>query len=422
LGRTRLSDRELRRGEAFGRVSSGSLTLRQACELLELSYRQGRRLWRRYRALGTAGLQHGLCGRGSNRGHTAEFRSSVLKRVEERYADFGPTLAAEHLASDDGLGVARETLRRWLRGSGQAAVRRRSAYRKRREPKAHFGELVQMDGSFHKWLEDRGDEACLMHLVDDATSTALFSFSKEETTWAAANLLRAWIERHGVPKALYTDWKNVYVREATQAERLRGIEPVSQFGRMCARLGIRIVAANSPQAKGRVERAHGTHQDRLVKKLRLAGVTSYDAANRFLEETYLADHNRRFARAASSEADFHRKRPAKRELDAIFQLEQERVVSLDWVISYEGRLLQLERQSRRHAPAKSRVLVRENEAGELHIEYRGRRLGFQQIAHRPARQPAPCSVSAPRGGHRTQAPNHPWKQSFKQMPTPQVSV
>ena len=191
---------------------------------------------------------------------------------------------------------------------------------------------------------------------------------------------------------------------------------------MCARLGIRIVAANSPQAKGRVERAHGTHQDRLVKKLRLAGVTSYDAANRFLEETYLADHNRRFARAASSEADFHRKRPAKRELDAIFQLEQERVVSLDWVISYEGRLLQLERQSRRHAPAKSRVLVRENEAGELHIEYRGRRLGFQQIAHRPARQPAPCSVSAPRGGHRTQAPNHPWKQSFKQMPTPQVSV
>jgi hypothetical protein len=260
-----------------------------------------------------------------------------------------------------------------------------------------------------------------MHLVDDATSTALFAFSKEETTWSAANLLRAWIERHGVPKALYTDWKNVYVREATEAERLKGIEPVSQFGRMCARLGIRIIAANSPQAKGRVERAHGTHQDRLVKKLRLAGIASYDAANRFLEENYVADHNRRFARAASSDADFHRKRPAKRDLDAIFQLEQERVVSLDWVVSYAGRLLQLERQSRHHAPAKSRVLVRENQAGELHIEYRGRRLAFQQIPRRPARQPAPCSVSAPRGGHRTQPPNHPWKQSFKQMHTPQVS-
>jgi hypothetical protein len=116
--------------------------LRQACELLELSYRHGRRLWLRYRALGAAGLQHGLCGRGSNRGHTADFRAAVLKRVKERYADFGPTLAAEHLATDDGLGVARETLRRWLRAAGQPAVRKRSAYRKRREPKAHFGELL----------------------------------------------------------------------------------------------------------------------------------------------------------------------------------------------------------------------------------------------------------------------------------------
>ena len=141
-----------------------------------------------------------------------------------------------------------------------------------------------MDGSFRRWLEDRGGEGCLMHLVDDATSTALFAFSKEETTWAAANLLRAWIERYGVPKALYTDWKSVYVREATEAEKLKGIEPVSQFGRMCARLGIRIVAANSHQAKGRVERAHGTHQDRLVKKMRLAGVASYGQANCFLEE------------------------------------------------------------------------------------------------------------------------------------------
>jgi len=168
--------------------------------------------------------------------------------VEQRYADFGPTLACEHLAVDDGLEVARETLRRWLRAAGRPAVRQRSAYRKRREPKAHFGELLQMDGSFHHWLEDRGGKGCLMHLVDDATSTALFSFSKEETTWAAANLLRSWIERYGVPKALYTDWKNVYVREATEREKLKGVEPMSQFGRMCARLGIRIIAANSPQA------------------------------------------------------------------------------------------------------------------------------------------------------------------------------
>jgi len=343
-----------------------------------------------------------------------EFRTAVLERVEQRYADFGPTLACEHLATDDGLEVARETLRRWLRAAGRPAVRQRSAYRKRREPKAHFGELVQMDGSFHDWLEDRGGKGCLMHLVDDATSTALFSFSKEETTWAAANLLRAWIERYGVPKALYTDWKNVYVREATEREKLKGIEPMSQFGRMCARLGIRIIPAGSPQAKGRVERAHGTHQDRLVKKLRLAGVKTYEEANRYVEERSLSEHNRRFAHAPRSEADFHRKRPFKRELDEAFQLEQERVLGLDWVIGYQGKLLQLKRQSR-HAPAKSKVLVRENQAGELSVEYRGRKLDFTRIDSRPQPEPAPCVASPASRGRNAPAKDHPWKKDFKPM-------
>jgi len=383
MGRTGLSKRETDRCEAFGRVKAGDLSLREASDLLGLSYRQAKRLWKRYGEQGAAGLQHGHCGRASNRGRGPEFRSRVLKLVEQRYADFGPTLASEHLLADDQLEVHAETLRRWLRAAGKPVLRKRKAYRRRREPKAHFGELVQMDGSFHKWLEDRAGVGCLMHLVDDATSTALFSFSKEETTWAAANLLRAWIERHGVPKALYTDWKSVYVSEPTEKQRLRGERPVSQFGRMCAKLGIRIIAANSPQAKGRVERAHGTHQDRLVKKLRLAGVGDYEAADGFLGAGYLDEHNRRFARQAASEADFHRKRPGKRELDEIFQLEQERVVSADWVVSYEGKLLQLERQSRRHAPAKSRVTVRENQQGEIAILYRGHQLRHTPIAARP---------------------------------------
>ncbi len=314
--------------------------------------------------------------------------------------------------------MSAETLRRWLRAAGEPGVRKHRAYRRRREPKAHFGELLQLDGSFHAWLEERAPTACLMHLVDDATGTALFSFSKEETTWAAAKLLRAWIERYGVPKALYTDWKSVYVSEPTEKQKLRGEEPVSQFGRMCARLGIQMIAAGSPQAKGRVERAHGTHQDRLVKKLRLAGVTGYEQANTFLERNYLADHNRRFAHPAASDADFHRERPARAELDTIFCLEQDRVLSLDWVVSYEGKLLQLERQSRRYAPAKSRVQVRENEAGELHIEYRGRRLNFIEIAHRPRRAPAP-EVVFPAGREHNQAPKeHPWRQRYKQMRTP----
>jgi transposase len=419
MGRTRLSDRELARSEAFGRVKAGSLSLREASELLGLSYRQGRRLMKRYRAEGAAGLQHGHCGRVSNQAYAAEFRASVLKRVDERYGDFGPTLASEHLAADDKLEVHPETLRRWLREAGRPVLRKRKAYRKRREPKAHFGELVQMDGSFHKWLEGRGGEGCLMHMVDDATSTALFRFEQEETTWGAANLLRSWIERHGVPKALYVDWKNVYVRSATPKEQLDGTVPRTQFGRMCEKLGIRIIAANSPQAKGRVERAHGTHQDRLVKKLRLAGIKSYEEANRHVEELYMAEHNQRFARQPAAAADFHRKRPSRRALDEVFQLEQERVVSLDWVVSYQGRLLQLERQSRHHAPARSRVTVREDQQGKLTLIYRGYKLRYAEIAQRPMRDLPTCVVetSPPRGRglHNAPSPTHPWRQTYKQI-------
>ena len=193
------------------------------------------------------------------------------------------------------------------------------------------------------------------------------------------HVLRGWIERYGVPRALYTDWKTVYVRAATEAELQQGLVPQTQFGRMCSGLGIRIIAASSPQAKGRVERGHGTHQDRLVKKLRLAGIADYAAANGYLEGHYVAAHNRRYARPAAAPADYHRRRPTARQLDEVFWLEQERVVSADWVVSYQGRLLQLERQSRHHAPAKSRVTVRENEQGQLAIHYRDHRLVFREV-------------------------------------------
>jgi hypothetical protein len=418
LGRTELSGRELSRVEVMSRVKAGSLRLGEASELLEVSYRQGKRLWARYCGGGAQALQHGNCGRISNRAYPAKFRAAVLQQVKARYEDFGPTLAAEHLASDDELRVPAETLRRWMKEAGLGQrQRRRKPYRQRREAKAHFGELVQMDGSFHDWLEERGRRGCLMHMVDDATSTALGRFSAEETIWAAAGILRRWIECYGVPRALYTDWKNVYVRSPSAVERQREEVPVTQFGRMCAQLGIRIIAASSPQAKGRVERAHGTHQDRLVKKLRLAGIVNYEQANRYLEEHYLAQHNERYARAAAAEADYHRRQPTPRQLDEVFWLEEERVVSEDWVVRYKNRLLQLERQSHCWAPSQSRVRVRENEAGEVAIHYRGQRLKFRDLQSASislsggrdvAPSPAPPSPKLRRS--RLPTPNHPWRQ------------
>jgi len=433
LGRTGLSSKELHRVEVLGRVKAGQMGLLEAAELVGLSYRQMKRVWSRYRSGGGKALQHRGCGRESNRGYGREFRERVLRSYEERYGDFGPTLAAEQLVHE-GLSVSAETLRRWLRESGQEGIRRRKPYRQRRQRREHFGELVQMDGSFHLWLEERGGRGCLMHMVDDATSTAEAHFYAEETIWAAVGVLRRWIEKYGVPGALYTDWKNVYVREATEAEKLAGVAPLTQFGRMCRQLGIRIIAANSPQAKGRVERAHGTHQDRLVKKLRLAGIASYEQANCYLDQKYLADHNRRFARPAASAVDYHRRRPTGRQLDEVFWLEGERVVSADWVISYKTRLLQLERQSRHYAPARSRVVVRENEQGALEILYRGHKLGFEQIFVRAAPAAAPADqVHRPdtRGGRHEgkvgvsrarPSPQHPWKQPFKPQTAAQLNA
>ena len=180
-----------------------------------------------------------------------------------------------------------------------------------------------------------------MNFAGDATGRALCRFSSEETTWAAADLLQAWVRQYGVPKVLYCDWKNVYKRQPTSREAIEGIEPETQFGRMCAKLGISIIAASSPQAKGRVERHHGTHQDRLIKKMRLEGIADYEAANRYLDEHYLDEHNGTFVCEAAAGADFHRRLSKRLDLKWVFCLEAERVVSNDLVVRFENRFLQL---------------------------------------------------------------------------------
>src|ERR1022692_4452374 len=403
-----MSSRELKRLGVLARVEKEALNLVNAAEILGVSYRQAKRIWRRYQEEGAEGLQHRSVGRESGRHKPKKFRLKVLRLVRQKYSGeigerFGPTLAAEHLESEDGMSVHPETLRRWMLAEGLwSRMRKRRTHRKRREPRAHFGELVQMDGSFHEWFEQRGPKGCLMNLVDDATATTLAAIGAEETIWAAAGagLLRSWIERYGVPVALYTDWKTVYVKEATEQQLLRGEAATTQFGGMCARLGIRIIAANSPQAKGRVERNHGTHQDRLVKKLRRKKIQRYESANEYLKSEYLPDHNRRFAHAAASPEDYHHKKPSQAALDEVFRLETERVIGNDWVVRYENRFLQVNRQGNHQAPAKGKVVVCEWEDGRLEVRYRGQKLSWKEIAERPRRAEAdqPRKMALPYGG------------------------
>jgi transposase len=420
------------------RVKAGSLKLGSAAQLLGVSYRQAKRIYRRYRAEGATGLTHRSAGRRSNRATASKIRKRALALVREKYSGaiderFGPTLAAEHLASEDGVVVDHETLRRWMLAEGLwSRARKRSPHRRRRERKAHFGELVQLDGSFHPWFEQRGPERCLLTLVDDATGRSLGRFSAQETIWAAVAVLRAWIEAYGIPQALYTDWKNVYVRPPTEEERLTEAEPLTQFGRMCAQLGIRIIPASSPQAKGRIERNHGTHQDRLVKKLRRKAIADIDVANAFLETEYWPDHNARFARPPASPDDFHVAIPRGVRLEAVFRLEDTRTVSNDWVVRYDNQHFQIERQSHR-PPARATVKVYETVDGQIEIRYRDRVMRYQELsaehlaaqrataaaADRPA-SPAPptgrpLAPAVRRRGQ--QSADHPWHHVVAQYET-----
>jgi transposase len=419
-----MSASELKRVGVMERVAAGTLKLGSAATLLGLSDRQAKRVYRRYRIEGAQGLKHRSAGRLSNRATAADVRERALALVREKYsgpvdARFGPTLAAEHLASEDEIVVDHETLRRWMLDAGLwSRARRRSPHRRRRERKAHFGELVQLDGSVHDWFEARGPQSCLLTLVDDATGRSHGRFSAQETIWAAVAVLREWIEAYGIPQALYTDWKNVYVRPPTEEERLTQAEPLTQFGRMCAQLGIRIIPASSPQAKGRIERHHGTHQDRLVKKLRRQTIATLDAANAFLEAEYWSEHNRRFARPAASPDDFHVSVPRGIRLDQVFRLEQTRTLSNDWVVRYDNRFFQVQRQSP-YPPARATVQVREAVDGHIEIRYRNQVMRATEISGAalaaPSR-PAPLPTAAPRptATRRPWRPgsDHPWKKDM----------
>jgi transposase len=414
-----MSSKELRRVEVFAQVANGSLRLLDAAEILFLSYRQSKRLWKRFRQGGPDSLQHGNAGRASHRGKPGAFREQVLQLVRAKYSGtlqqrFGPTLAAEHLAEEDGLLLDAETLRRWMLEAGlwSRTRGRKRSHRQRRPRREHFGELVQLDGSFHAWLEERGAHGCLMNMVDDATSKTQSYLGQQETIWAAARVLRLWIETYGVPLALYTDWKNVYIVAPTEKQQLRGETPLTQFGRMCARLGIRIIAASSPQAKGRVERKNGVHQDRFVKKLRRKNITTSPAANVYLQEEYLPALNQRFAQDAARPEDYHRAKPSAAELDAIFRLEEQRAVSHDWVVRYQGRFLQLLPANHGVTP-RSKVQVYESESGALEVRYRGATLAWEEIFPSAAAEETadPATVHVPYARTRWRpGPEHPYKR------------
>jgi hypothetical protein len=392
------------------------VTLKIAALRLGVTYRQLRRIWKRFQDEGDPGLIHRGRGRPSNRSKPASLRQRAIRRYRERYEGFGPTLACEKLA-EEGVVLDHETLRRWLIEERLwAGPKVRVRHRAYRERKARFGEMLQLDGSQHRWFGRHEPEACLMNMVDDATGTTLSLMTESETLEGAMRLLWQWIERYGVPVALYTDRHTIYraFRQPTLQEDLAGEEPLSSFGRACKKLGIAILTAHSPQAKGRVERKHGVFQDRFLKELALQNITTIAAANALLQDGFLEDLNRRFAVPPADPADAHRHLAKGENLAAILCREKSRTVSNDFTVRFEKRWYQITRDNHSLPKPRFRVIVRTLLDGTMELWLDGRRLAFEAIPihQQGVNDTANPSKPRPRPAPPIPGPNHPWRTRF----------
>jgi transposase len=401
-----MSVKELRRMHVIRQTMEKTLTQVKAGTLLGLTPRHIRRLIARVAQEGDQGLAHRGRGTPSNRRFPEPVKARVLRLYAQRYRDFGPTLAAEKLAECHGIAISDETLRRWLRERGiDHFTRRKRPHRAWRERKAHVGELLQLDGSHHDWFEGRGPRCVLMAYVDDASSRVCARFYAYEGTIPAMDSFTRYVQRYGIPLAVYADKHTTYQSSAppTVDEQLAGVRPMSQFGRALSELGVELIPAHSPQAKGRVERLFKTFQDRVIKERRLADVSTLEAANQFLL-SYLPIYNRRFAVQPTQAADLHRPRPAHRELDRILCLKTTRCLRRDWTVAHHGHLYQVRTNVRA-----THVMVEERMDGTMWITHHGAPLDYHTIPARPERVAEPPKAQVSRRQVKPTAA-HPWRK------------
>jgi transposase len=409
MGDLLMSEKERDRLEVLGRVGRKELTVVAAAGLLGLSERQMRRVWKRFGSAGAAGLLHGLRGRASNRRLDADLAERVVKRHQERYGDFGPTLACEKLAAE-GLTVSPHTLCRLLKERGLWQRRRkRKQHRRRRERRSWFGSLLQMDGSHHDWFEGRGPGCVLMVLIDDATSRCFARFYAAEDLSAAFDAFGRWAGLHGLPRALYVDRHSIY-RNPDKPQ------VPTQFARAMTELGVELICAHSPQAKGRVERRNAVFQDRLVKEMRLRNISTIGQANALLERVFLKDLNQRYAISAAKQADLHR--PAPADLEQVLCVQEKRMVGQDWCVRWQNRWLQIDRRHASLNLAGREVTIRALVTGQLLVQHDGQTLRVQEL---PAR-PKPAKARKPIVNNRRYKPpaTHPWKNDPARRAAPPV--
>jgi transposase len=381
-----MSKKERQRKVLLEGVKSGHLTLLEASKRMKLSYRQSKRIWKRYREKEDAGLVHRSRGRKSSHAYPEDFKKQILALYQERYSGFGCCFTAEKLEEHEKIKIHPETLRLWLKGAGLWKGKwKQNPHRQRRPRRERFGEMLQIDGSDHQWFGD-DKRSCLLNMVDDATGITLAKMDGGETTQVLLETLKIWVERYGVPKSVYVDLKNVYLSPKGRKWSEDNIEVRSHFSvfeRVCERLNIEIIEAYSPQAKGRVERKHQVFQDRFLKELKLHSIKSLEEANQFLSERFLKEINDKFAVSAVSEENAHRDVKAYGDLDQIFCWEHERYVKNDWTFQFKKQHYQIERgQGVRN---RQKVLVRQHLDGTVSVWHQEKRLKAERLESRPER-------------------------------------
>ena len=437
--RITLSQRERDRLQVLHDLQQGRLTQVVAAQRMKLTDRQVRRLLQRWREQGDRAVIHRLRGRPSNRKFAVSFQRKVLARVGQRYADFGPTLAAEHLAQE-GLALSRETLRNWMTQAAFWRPRRQRVKKIHvwRERRASFGELVMQDSSPFRWLEDRGPACQLIAVIDDATSRIHAQFVEHDTTEQNLRTLGGWLRRYGRPLAHYTDKNSIFRsnRPAAIREQLRGERAHSQFGRALQELGIEWIAAQSPQAKGRIERLFATLQDRLVKEMRLAGIASIEAANHFLKTRFLPEWEQRFTVAPRNPRNAHRQLGRAQRLDEILSVRAVRKVAQDHTVSWEGNLWGVPREEVCAGLRGAAVEIERRLDGSHWLRYRGRYLHLRPCPQslRPSASPSglrPPGLADPTPRPKIKPKYHvpaehpwrkPWKRTFLSCEKPDIST
>jgi len=407
-----MSAKERKRKVILEDVLRGRMRLKEAASHLGVCYRQAKRQLAKYKAMGCAGLVHGNRGKSSGHRLDSEFKRQVLSCYEEHYMGFGPTFAAEKLLERDKLKVNHETLRLWLLENNLwKRHRKHKVYRQQREARESFGELVQIDGSDHHWFGKGEDRCCLLNMVDDATSRTLSQLAEGETTEVLLRTFRWWVERYGVPRAVYVDFKNLYISTGRKKDG-EWQKDLNTFERVCKLLGVQIIGAHTPQAKGRVERNHAIYQDRLVKELQLRGIKSVEEANRYLKDDYLEKINKRFEKEAKSKVDAHCSVKAFGDLDQIFCWVYEREIRQDWTVQFERKHYQVEKISGKRVKPKDKIEIRRHLDKTLSFWKGERKLIVRELQERPKRKSKEKIVGGEKSQDQRQrvGKGSPWKR------------